>query len=511
MDEAFHSAARPFTTTPSPDEDACDHSNPGPASPVVFVPHGSPRHRNRLGTARAHLDASAISTNDPLAAHLHLLADDPIDDDALLLTAKKRHTCSSVLKPGVKLRQPPKLKYGRLRHHDDHKKHEKYPTRSSLPHPPRGEGTFRTQSIDGARTDMPDRPACAPPAGSAPSHAKDLALPSGVETSSTPLNPLPRSHDNSAVETEGNEHQGTSRPASAPTEHSTATVQKDDPFDPFAVFDTDSDHSISDAPQDPFEDDHKYSFLRPAAEKEVSRALRDATDLSHPSAGEIVYFEETCSPRPSIPSFDPVQFAERLREEKDRHRQIDKWEIKQGRRAECFYKTSAIQSAWKTPDNGIRIPTSPPPPSSDASSARAPEYELQSQPKRKNDKATPFFSTKLASATAGASGVTESGNDWVTVSDEQNVPAKASAGRPMGRVISGSSIANYSDNIYPPPNHQEIGHSSTRRNLDELDAAWWETLSYSHRGGRGELREATPQASRSGDTFPPGMFYSCVR
>ncbi|ROT43627.1 hypothetical protein SODALDRAFT_43557 [Sodiomyces alkalinus F11] len=506
-DEVVRSATHRPIATSSPDEQAADYDKPRPASPVTFVPHGSPRRKDFVEKDRMHLDYFPLSTPDPLAVHLHLLDADRIDDETQPFIVNKQPAGSSVSKRAVNLRLPPKLKS----HHQHYDNLEKPKTRlmqTGLAYSPQGEETLHAKFINQSSTNGRDRPDLDEPAGLATSRADGLALSKEVETSSLHSDLLSSPPDKCAAETEGNGNLETTRTASPPTGHGAATEQQEEPFDPFAVFDTDSDHSISDAPQDPFEDDRKYSFLRPAAEKEVSRALRNASDLSHPLFAQVIRLEETYSPSPPIPSFDPAKFAERLREEKERQKEIERRESQRKGRTEHFYKSSVIQSAWKTPDNGIRIPTSPPPPSSTTSLARASGNRPCGDLDRKDYTATPFFNNKFGGATAGAPSVTESGNDWVTVSDEQNAPtrtpARALLGKPMGRVVSGSSIANYSDHVFPPLNHQESGYSSQHPNLDERDVAWWESIPYSQSSNPGELGEAARTChSQWSGTRPP--------
>ncbi|KAM0568614.1 hypothetical protein ACHAP9_005326, partial [Verticillium nonalfalfae] len=204
-----------------------------------------------------------------------------------------------------------------------------------------------------------------------------------------------------------------------------------DPGDPFGGFKTNSDHSISDI-YDGFETDRKYSFLCSPAEKEVSSALREVIGISQPSSGQLLRFRDDRTP--STPAFDTAKFASRLREEKRKQAERNK-------QGGGFYNSSAIDSAWHMSETEIKIPTSPFPIHSSDLGTPEPEEPWSHIDLRDGGNDSPWTAMPATSSVAGHA------QDWVTVSEEQHDDPLRSPVVSMGRVLTGSSVANYSDHV----------------------------------------------------------------
>ncbi|KAM0282582.1 hypothetical protein ACHAQH_002950 [Verticillium albo-atrum] len=242
--------------------------------------------------------------------------------------------------------------------------------------------------------------------------------------------------------------------------------------DPAGGITTNSDHSISEF-YDAFEADREYSFLCSPAEKEVSSALRQAIGISQPSSGQLLRSREDGAP--SFPAFDPAKFASRLRAEKAKEAERN---VKQ---AGSFYNSSAISSAWHMSDTEIKVPTSPFPPHSSNLGTPEPQ-ELWSHIDLKDGVIESPWTAMPAT-----SSVADRAQDWVTVSEEQQDGPGRPLGLSMGRVLTGSSIANYSDHLLVTKSESIPIHDP--RAIHPNVMPWWDKLpsagmaSQSFRGG----------------------------
>ncbi|KAL9942652.1 hypothetical protein ACHAPW_008133 [Verticillium nonalfalfae] len=238
-----------------------------------------------------------------------------------------------------------------------------------------------------------------------------------------------------------------------------STGGNSDPGDPFGGFKTNSDHSISDI-YDGFETDRKYSFLCSPAEKEVSSALREVIGISQPSSGQLLRFRDDRTP--STPAFDTAKFASRLREEKRKQAERNK-------QGGGFYNSSAIDSAWHMSETEIKIPTSPFPIHSSDLGTPEPEEPWSHIDLRDGGNDSPWTAMPATSSVAGHA------QDWVTVSEEQHDDPLRSPVVSMGRVLTGSSVANYSDHVLIAKRPESIPIHDPRAINPNL-MPWWDKL-----------------------------------
>ncbi|OLN86818.1 hypothetical protein CCHL11_07821 [Colletotrichum chlorophyti] len=178
-------------------------------------------------------------------------------------------------------------------------------------------------------------------------------------------------------------------------------------LNPFHAFSAASSHT-SDYQAESAEPEVDKVFLRPQAEKEVSRALRRATGLSQPSSGLIVG---------------------RTRPSRSYASQASPCQTRNDQKEESFYHAPAIQPKWKVHKSGIKITVAP------SSSANDEVYMEETQPYITLDNTN---MATMASSEADERAA-EDAHDWQTVTED-----RLEVG-PLGRVVSGSSIANYSD------------------------------------------------------------------
>lgn len=206
---------------------------------------------------------------------------------------------------------------------------------------------------------------------------------------------------------------------------------------------------------------HRYRFLVKGAEKEVSQALREYTGTNQDSSGVIAQDGDTDENSPPSlvdqpsralpPRPGPATGTSKL---------------KRSRRAVNFYNDSAIQSGWQTEDNGIRVPTSPPPPSGDGRdepTKRRPWSSLS------EERFTPIPLGDLQVMQTVRDANKDDRDDWETVYDEQAGSHNPFRNTPMGKRAGGSSIADYSDRLLPE-GAQDFGTSSGNHETP----AWWE-------------------------------------
>ncbi|KAF9878638.1 hypothetical protein CkaCkLH20_04130 [Colletotrichum karsti] len=202
--------------------------------------------------------------------------------------------------------------------------------------------------------------------------------------------------------------------------------------------------------------DSKKFFLRPLAEKDVSRALHCATGISQPSSGLIVG-----RTRPSHTSNSGLHGSP----------------YKNGKpQQEGFYHAPAIQPSWKVTTSGVKVPVPNPYTGNDETNMR------ETQPYDTID------NTHMATMASTADERTrlDGDEDWRTVTDDrEEFPTGA-----MGRVMTGSSIANVSDALLIRQQAQYQG-----RRPPSTTTAWW------------EMAKSTPVASPTVPSptvpFPP--------
>ncbi|KAK2042525.1 hypothetical protein LZ31DRAFT_623472 [Colletotrichum somersetense] len=205
-------------------------------------------------------------------------------------------------------------------------------------------------------------------------------------------------------------------------------------LNPFHAFSGTSSHA-SDTNAQPSEPEDKKVFLRPHAEKEVSQALHHATGLSLPSSGLIV--RQGLSSR----TYNSQQSPYRMRSSQQK---------------EDFYHTPAIHSDWQITQSGIKVPVS--------TVHNEDEVNMQA-----TEPYSAIDNTRMATVASGdtenRTGL-EGDEDWRTVTDDREFPTGA-----VGRVMTGSSIANVSDALLVRQN-QRTGAPAGRK--PSATKAWWE-------------------------------------
>ncbi|GKT64794.1 hypothetical protein ColTof4_07192 [Colletotrichum tofieldiae] len=205
-------------------------------------------------------------------------------------------------------------------------------------------------------------------------------------------------------------------------------------LNPFHAFSGTSSHA-SDTNAQPSEPEDSKVFLRPHAEKEVSRALHHVTGLSLPSSGLIV--RQGLSSR----TYNSQQSPYRTRSDQQK---------------EDFYHAPAIQSDWQITQSGIKVPVS--------TSYNGDEIDMQpTEPYNAID------NTRMATVSSrdaeDRTGL-EGDEDWRTVTDDREFPPGA-----VGRVMTGSSIANVSDALLVRQKHRTGGPAGRKPSATK---AWWE-------------------------------------
>ncbi|KAK2002924.1 hypothetical protein LX36DRAFT_677966 [Colletotrichum falcatum] len=205
-------------------------------------------------------------------------------------------------------------------------------------------------------------------------------------------------------------------------------------LNPFHAFSGTSSHA-SDTNAQSSEPEDKKVFLRPHAEKEVSRALHHATGLSMPSSGLIV--------RQGLSShtFGSRQSPYRMRSIQQK---------------EDFYHAPAIQSDWQITQSGIKVPVS--------TLHNEDEVNMQAtEPYSAIDNT--WMATVASGDTDNRTGL-DGDEDWRTVTDDREFPIGA-----VGRVMTGSSIANVSDVLLVRQNQHTRAHAGRKPSATK---AWWE-------------------------------------
>ncbi|CCF42501.1 hypothetical protein CH063_02850 [Colletotrichum higginsianum] len=231
-------------------------------------------------------------------------------------------------------------------------------------------------------------------------------------------------------------------------------------LNPFHAFSATSSHTSDTNPQ-PSEPENKKVFLRPHAEKEVSQALHHVTGLSLPSSGLIV--RQGLSSR----TYDSQQSPYRTHaiQQKD-----------------DFYHAPAIQPDWQITQSGLKVPVS--------TSHNEDETNMQA-----TEPYSPIDNTRMATVASGdtedRTGL-EGDEDWRTVTDDREFPPGT-----VGRVMTGSSIANVSDALLVQHKRRTAAAPAQRR--PSATKAWWES---------GSQMPSLPSRSPS-PTFPapPGRIF----
>ncbi|KAK6215002.1 hypothetical protein QIS74_08021 [Colletotrichum tabaci] len=207
-------------------------------------------------------------------------------------------------------------------------------------------------------------------------------------------------------------------------------------LNPFHAFSATSSHTSDTNPQ-PSEPENKKVFLRPHAEKEVSQALHHVTGLSLPSSGLIV--------RQGLSSriYDSQQSPYRTHtiQQKD-----------------DFYHAPAIQPDWQITQSGLKVPVS--------TLHNEDETNMQA-----TEPYSPIDNTRMATVASGdtedRTGL-EGDEDWRTVTDDREFPPGT-----VGRVMTGSSIANVSDALLVQHKRRTAAAPAQRR--PSATKAWWES------------------------------------
>ncbi|KAK1961379.1 hypothetical protein LY78DRAFT_722216 [Colletotrichum sublineola] len=205
-------------------------------------------------------------------------------------------------------------------------------------------------------------------------------------------------------------------------------------LNPFHAFSGTSSHA-SDANAQPSEPEDKKVFLRPHAEKEVSRALHHVTGLSLPSRGLIV--RQGLSSR----TFDSQQSP---------------YCMHSSQQKEDFYHAPAIHSDWQITQSGIKVPVS----------TLYNEDEVNMEP---TEPYSAIDNTRMATVASGdaenRTGL-DGDEDWRTITDDREFPTGA-----VGRVMTGSSIANVSDALLLRQNQRTRAPAGRKSSATK---AWWE-------------------------------------
>ncbi|KAJ0160291.1 hypothetical protein CTA2_8217 [Colletotrichum tanaceti] len=230
-------------------------------------------------------------------------------------------------------------------------------------------------------------------------------------------------------------------------------------LNPFHAFSGTSSHASDTNPQ-PSEPENKKVFLRPHAEKEVSQALHHVTGLSLPSSGLIV--RQGLSSR----TYNSQQSPYRTHTTQQK---------------EDFYHAPAIQPGWQITQSGLKVPVS--------TSHNEDETNMQ-----ETEPYSPIDNTRLATVASGdtedRTGL-EGDEDWRTVTDDREfLPGT------VGRVMTGSSIANVSDALLVQQKRRPAASAQRRPSATK---AWWE---------KGSQMPSLPSRSPS-PTFPspPGRIF----
>ncbi|KAI3531371.1 hypothetical protein CSPX01_14243 [Colletotrichum filicis] len=215
-------------------------------------------------------------------------------------------------------------------------------------------------------------------------------------------------------------------------------------LNPFHAFSNASSHA-SEHNAEQSESGKEKVFLRPHAEKEVSRALHHVTGLSQPSSGLIG----------------------RVRHSNLQNSRQSPYHSSSHQQKNDFYHAPAIQPDWQITQSGIKVPVPVPAPFT------GDEIGMQA-----TEPYNAIDHTRMATV-ASEDGEERTGlegdEDWRTVTDDREFPTGF-----MGRVMTGSSIANVSDALLVQHQQQHpVAHHTTSHKGREPSTtrarAWWET------------------------------------
>ncbi|KAL2882920.1 hypothetical protein SGCOL_001610 [Colletotrichum sp. CLE4] len=181
-----------------------------------------------------------------------------------------------------------------------------------------------------------------------------------------------------------------------------------------------SDHNVEQS-----EPGKEKIFLRPHVEKEVSRALQHVTGLSQPSSGLIG----------------------RVRQSHLQSSHQSPYHSNSDQQKNDFYHAPAIQPNWQITQSGIKVPVPVPAPYTGD--------EITMQATQPYNAINHTRMATIASEDAEERTGLEGDKDWQTITDDREYPTGF-----MGRVMTGSSIANVSDALLSQSMVGEI-YSST--------------------------------------------------
>ncbi|KAF4818918.1 hypothetical protein CGCSCA5_v005048 [Colletotrichum siamense] len=202
-------------------------------------------------------------------------------------------------------------------------------------------------------------------------------------------------------------------------------------LNPFHAFSGCSSQESEDDDFEELQSKYKEEFTRLSAEKEVSQALRHVTGISQPSSGLVV--NRTRSSHTHDLRNSPYNPAKTQQ---------------QG-----FYHAPAIQPSWKVTSSGVKVPV--------ANQHHGPDdiNTPAAEPYSAIDNTNMAAMASTADERAGFDGE----EDWRTVTDDREFPTGA-----VGRVMTGSSIANVSDRVLiQHPNAHEA------RRAPSATGPWW--------------------------------------
>ncbi|KAK7459816.1 hypothetical protein Landi51_00065 [Colletotrichum acutatum] len=214
-------------------------------------------------------------------------------------------------------------------------------------------------------------------------------------------------------------------------------------LNPFHAFSNASSHA-SDHNVEQSEPGKEKVFLRPHAEKEVSRALHHVTGLSQPSSGLI----------------------SRVRHSHLQNSRLSPYHSSSDQQKNDFYHAPAIQPDWQITQSGIKVPVPVP------ASLTGDEFGIQAT--EPYDAIDHTRMATVASEDAEERTGLEGDEDWRTVTDDREFPIGF-----VGRVMTGSSIANVSDAllVQHQQQHPVAQHTASHKGREPSTTrarAWWE-------------------------------------
>ncbi|KAH6681079.1 hypothetical protein F5X68DRAFT_243195 [Plectosphaerella plurivora] len=232
-----------------------------------------------------------------------------------------------------------------------------------------------------------------------------------------------------------------------------------------------NDDSMNDAADDISwnMDNTQYRFLHKNSERNLSRVLGETSRISNP----VFEIEGNQSSLDRGNQFS-LNRGNSIVDYRIRH--DGRASNAQQRRPNQFYNDAAIHSGMQIDQNGVRVPTSPPPgrnsPDPDES-ADATGPTPWSQLSDEQFSRIPLDNLASVQALRNTQDNNQGPEDWETVDDEHRASWQRASGNPhqnsaIGRVINGSSIADYSDRLVPEDAHNLDDPTSTSQ------LGWWE-------------------------------------